>query len=181
QFLHLFSSAEYVVAPSGSCITMAKHMYGDLSLPPELHKTWVALRDRMYEFSQFLEKVLKIDRWRGRFSGKMTYHDSCHGLRELGISEYPRQLLRSIEDLELLEMERSDTCCGFGGTFSVKYADISGAMMEQKARWIQESGAEIVVATDSSCLMHMEGYFQKHNIPIRTMHLVEVLWKAIQP
>lgn len=180
RFLKIFAGAEYVVAPSGSCVSMVKNAYEMLALSEESKHTWQDWRTRVYEFSQFLTDVLKVERWDGVFPAKVTYHDSCHGLRELGISRKPRQLLKSIAGLEYIEMERPDTCCGFGGTFSVKFGEISTAMLENKARWIQESGAEYVVAGDSACLMNIDGYLKRHKIPVQTMHLAELLWQAMK-
>lgn len=178
RFLNIFAGAEYIVAPSGSCAAMVKHAYGELPLSHRARELWERERSRVYEFSQFLTGVLGLERWDGYFPAKVTYHDSCHGLRELGISEKPRQLLKSIRGLEFIEMEHPDTCCGFGGTFAVKFAGISTAMVENKARWIQESGAEYLVAGDSSCLMHIEGYLRRQKIPVKTKHLAEILWEA---
>jgi L-lactate dehydrogenase complex protein LldE len=178
RFMKIFSDAEYIVAPSGSCVSMVKNGYGDLAISPKFKDIWQEQRKRIYEFSQFLTDVLKVREWGGYFPARVTYHDSCHGLRELGISGGPRELLKSIGGLEYIEMFRPDTCCGFGGTFSVKFGEISTAMAENKARWIQESGAEYVVACDSSCLMHLEGYFKRQGIPVKTIHLAEVLWRA---
>ncbi len=180
RFLGIFAEAEYLVAPSGSCIAMVKNLYGDLPLSDRIRARWQETRSRMFELSQFLQEVLQVERWEGRFPARVTYHDACHGLRELRISQYPRQLLKSIAELTFVEMERPDTCCGFGGTFSVKFADISTAMVENKAAWIQKSDAEIVTAIDASCLMHIGGYLRKQHIPVRTMHLAEVLWKAME-
>jgi L-lactate dehydrogenase complex protein LldE len=180
RFIEMFSGAEYVVAPSGSCASMVKNAYGDLPISESRRNTWGDWRNRVYEFSQFLGDVLKIETWEGYFPARVTYHDSCHGLRELGISQRPRELLKSIRGLEYVEMFRPDTCCGFGGTFSVKFGEIATAMVENKVSWIQESGAEYVVACDSSCLMHIEGYLKRQKIPVKTMHLAEVLWRAIR-
>jgi len=178
HFLNTFRSAEFIVAPSGSCISMTRNLYGMLNLPDNLKELWQSLRPKMFELSQFLVHVLGLENWEGFFPHRVTYHDSCHLLRELGVRDEPRRLLRGIAGIEFREMFRSDTCCGFGGTFSVKMEPISIAMMENKAQWIQESGAEYVVAGDASCLMHMEGYLKKHRIPVRTMHLAELLWQA---
>ncbi len=180
KFLNIFSEAEYVVAPSGSCVSLVKNLYGELPMSEEMKSLWQNWNSRVHEFSQFLSEILKIETWQGYFPGKVTYHDSCHGLRELRISEKPRQLLKSIEGLDYIEMDHPDTCCGFGGTFAVKFADISTAMVEKKAQWIEESGVEYVVATDSSCLMQIDGYLKRQKIPVKTMHLAELLWKAIE-
>jgi L-lactate dehydrogenase complex protein LldE len=178
RFIEIFREAEYIVAPSGSCTAMVKNFYSELHLPESIRKDWSNLRNKIYELSDFLGSVLNIDKWEGQFPAKITYHDSCHTLRELRIKDQPRRLLQSITGLELIEMENSETCCGFGGTFSVKFPLISSAMVQNKASWIQQSGADIVVSTDSSCLMNINGYLQKQKINIQTMHLTEVLWRA---
>ena len=180
RFLNIFSEADYIVVPSGSCASLVKNLYGELSISQKTQKQWRELRTNVYEFSEFLTSVLKVETWQGHFSGKVTYHDACHGLRELGISAEPRKLLKSIEGLEYIEMHRPDTCCGFGGTFAVKFAGISTEMVKDKTRWIQESGAEYVVSCDSSCLMHIDGYLKQQQIPIKTLHLAELLWQATQ-
>jgi L-lactate dehydrogenase complex protein LldE len=181
SFIEIFGEAEYIVAPSGSCAAMVKNFYGELNLPESIQKDWRNLRNRIYELSDFLTSVLHVEKWEGHFPAKVTYHDSCHTLRELHIKEQPRRLLQSITGVELIEMENAETCCGFGGTFSVKYPLISTAMVRNKANWIQQSKAEIVVSTDSSCLMNIDGYLQRNPDPFgprRTMHLAELLWKA---
>jgi L-lactate dehydrogenase complex protein LldE len=178
RFVDIFKDAQYIVAPSGSCAAMVKNFYRDLDFPELTKKVWQNLRDKTYELSDFLTSVLHIEKWGGHFPAKVAYHDSCHTLRELHIKEQPRRLLQSIEGLELIEMENAETCCGFGGTFSVKFPEISTAMVANKSSWIQNSGAEIVVSTDSSCLMNIDGYLQKRKIPLRSMHLSEILWQS---
>ena len=178
RFIEIFKEAEYIVAPSGSCTAMVKNFYGELHLRESVRKDWSDLRNKIYELSDFLGSVLNIHKWEGQFPAKITYHDSCHTLRELRIKDQPRRLLQSIAGLELIEMENSETCCGFGGTFSVKFPLISSAMVQNKASWIQQSGANIVISSDSSCLMNIDGYLQKQKINIQTMHLAEVLWLA---
>jgi len=180
RFLNIFERAEYIVAPSGSCVAMVQKMYGQLQLSGVHRANWESLRERIYEFSQFLEVILGQQSWEGVFSGRVTYHDSCHLLRELGVAAGPRRLLRSIEGLEYVEMPNADTCCGFGGLFSAKYPEISTAMLENKVSWIQQSGAEWVVASDVGCLMNIDGYLKKHHIPVKTIHLVQLLWLARQ-
>ncbi|MFQ5584483.1 MAG: (Fe-S)-binding protein, partial [Calditrichia bacterium] len=119
--LNIFHDADYVVAPSGSCVTMVKQLYGELPLPESLRKDWLQWRKRVFELSEFIVTVLGVEKWTGTFPATVTYHDACHALRELRIKEQPRQLLTSIKGLNLLEMENSEICCGFGGTFSVKF------------------------------------------------------------
>jgi L-lactate dehydrogenase complex protein LldE len=128
-----------------------------------------------FEFSEFLVKKLGVADVGARFPAKVTYHDGCHALRELKLKEEPRQLLRHVRDLELVEMDKTETCCGFGGTFSVKFPTISCAMDEVKIASIQRTGAEYVVSADSSCLMQIDGYAKRHKLPIKTVSLAEVL------
>lgn len=180
KFLNIFRDADYVVAPSGSCITMVKQLYAELPLPESLRNDWLQWRKRVFELSEFIVSVLGVEKWAGTFPATVTYHDACHALRELRIKEQPRKLLTSIEGLEVLEMENSEICCGFGGTFAVKFPEISTAMVHNKARWIQESGAEYVVSTDSSCLMNIDGYLRRHKIPVKTIHLADLLWRSLQ-
>ena len=122
-----------------------------------------ALSKKIYEFSEFLVDVAKVD-LNGSFPHKVTYHDSCHLLRELGVKEQPRKLISQISDIDFVEMEKPDTCCGFGGTFSYKFAETSIAMVARKCRYIEESGAEFCIGADSSCLMNIDGYLKKHNM-----------------
>lgn len=180
RFLELFAEAETIVAPSGSCVSQVKNHYHDLELSGAAKKRYGMLKDHTFELSQFLVDELGITTWEGRLDETITYHDACHGLRELGIQKQPRQLLSSIEGLVLNEMHRSDTCCGFGGTFAVKFAGISTAMVEKKVQWIADSGASCVAAGDSSCLMHIDGYIRREGLPLRTSHFAEILWQARQ-
>jgi L-lactate dehydrogenase complex protein LldE len=136
-----------------------------------------SIASRTFELSDFLVTHLGVRSTGARFSAIVTYHDSCHLLRELGISEQPRTLIRHVDGIEFREMENSTRCCGFGGTFSVKFPDVSVAMGEDKVRWIRESGAECVVGCDVSCLMHIGGLLGRQQIPVKTMHLAELLAK----
>lgn len=182
RFLDIFSSSEYIVVPSGSCGSMAKVFYPDIFRhDPLMEKRAQSVSGRIYEFSQFLVNVLGVTDVGASFHGKVTYHDSCHLLRELGVSTEPRQLIRAVRGTELVELENSDMCCGFGGAFSVKYAQISGAILEDKLRHIIESGADVVVASDSGCLMHMAGAISHRGMPVRTMHLAELLAQEAGP
>ncbi|HXJ43351.1 MAG TPA: (Fe-S)-binding protein, partial [Bryobacteraceae bacterium] len=133
------------------------------------------LRGRVFEFSQFLTEVAKVEEFGARFDGVATYHDSCHALRELKIKDGPRRLLSHVQGLELREMEPAEECCGFGGTFSVKFAGVSGAMARSKLDSIVQTGASTVVGIDSGCLMQLQGVIARAGLPIRTMHLAEVL------
>lgn len=174
RFIEMFADKEYVVAPSGSCVAMVKIFYHDLDIRPELKSKRDELSGKIFEFTQFLVDVAKVE-LDGFFPHRVTYHDSCHLLRELGVREQPRSLLRNIRGIDFVEMEKSDTCCGFGGTFSYKFAETSIAMVARKCRYIEESGADFCVGADSSCLMNIEGYLKKHNMKARTMHIADLL------
>jgi L-lactate dehydrogenase complex protein LldE len=134
-----------------------------------------ALQGRMYELSEFLIKILNIDNVGASFPAKATYHDSCAGLRECRIKKEPRRLLSKVKGLELVEMNEVETCCGFGGTFAVKFEAISIGMGEQKANNALETGAEYIISTDLSCLMHIDGYIKKKGLPLKTAHIADVL------
>ncbi len=175
KFLRDFNDAEVIVAPSGSCVSMVKEFYSHLPLSESLKRKHDDLKNRIYEFSEFLVNILKVDNIGAEFNHSVTYHDSCHLLRELGIEEEPRKLLKNVKGLEFIEMENSNQCCGFGGTFSMKYPDISTEMVKSKVNSIVDSGAEYVVGADTGCLMHIQGYADRNEIPLKTIHLAEVL------
>ncbi|HEV2495258.1 MAG TPA: (Fe-S)-binding protein [Terriglobia bacterium] len=178
RMLDLFDGADYVVAPSGSCTTMVRVFYPELFAEDagRLEKV-ERLRSRLFEFSEFLVKVLKVEDVGASFHGRVTYHDSCHLLRELGIESEPRRLIRAVRGIEFVEMQDYRLCCGFGGTFSVKFPEVSVAMGEDKIRAATEAGAEYLVANDSGCLMHLAGVIHRQGLPVRTMHLAELLAK----
>ncbi|MQF68969.1 (Fe-S)-binding protein [SAR202 cluster bacterium AD-804-J14_MRT_500m] len=173
-----FSDADYVVVPSGSCAAMMKIFYpellaNDTSLVHQARN----LSKKIFEFSQFLVKVLGVTDVGSSFQGKVAYHPSCHLLRELGVVHEPTTLLQAIKNAELMELPDATTCCGFGGTFSVKYSDISEAILDDKLTSIERSGAEILTACDASCLMHIGGGLSKRepDTGVRTMHIAELL------
>ena len=182
HFIKVFENdkADFIVAPSGSCTAMARNYYGELFHGPDDH-VWQGrlnrVRSRLREFSEFLVNELAIEDVGARFPARVTYHDACHLLRELHVSDQPRRLIRAVRDLDFVEMEAPDTCCGFGGTFSVKYGEISNAILQEKLTRIAASGVEYVVANDSSCLMQIAGGLSRANSPVKTMHLAELLAK----
>lgn len=178
RVLDLYQDAEYVVAPSGSCTTMVRVFYPEL-FADDLKRVRQAedLKNRFFEFSEFLVKVLKVEDVGASFPGRVAYHDSCHLLRELGIEHEPRKLIRAVRGAELVELNDNQLCCGFGGTFSVKFPEVSVAMGEDKLRAASQSGAEVLVANDSGCLMHLAGVIHRKGLPLRTMHLAELLCK----
>ena len=175
KFIRDFPNDRYIITPSASCAGMVRNYYDELFYNSALHNEYRQLKKNMYEFSDFLVNVLKITDVGAEFPHRVTYHDSCAALREYGIREEPRALLRKVKGLELIEMKDSDVCCGFGGTFSVKHDGISAAMGEQKVLNALDTGAEFIVSTDASCLMHQQGYIQKNGKSIQTIHLVDVL------
>ena len=176
KFLTDFEPAEIVVGPSASCIGFVKNYYSKIFKDDEISlEKSKSLSKRIIEFSDFLVNHLKITDFGATFNHKITFHDSCAGLREYGIKNEPRILLGKVKGLELIEMEHTDTCCGFGGTFAAKFHSISSAMTEQKVENAMKTGAAYIVSTESSCLMNMESYIRKNNLPIKTIHLADVL------
>jgi L-lactate dehydrogenase complex protein LldE len=175
KFIKDFPNNRPVVGPTASCVGMVRNYYSELFNNTSLHIECRQLQKNLFEFTEFLVKELKVTDVGAAFEAKVTYHDSCAALREIGIKEEPRLLLQNVKGLELVEMKDSDTCCGFGGTFSVKHEAISTAMAEQKVKNAIDTGAEYIVSTDLSCLMHQEGYIKKHKLPIKIIHLIDVL------
>jgi len=168
RYREIFTGYDAVVSPSGSCTAMVRNFYPELGVESPT----------TFEFAEFLVKKLGITDVGAKFPAKVTYHDACHALRELRLKDEPRQLLRHVRELELVEMNEAETCCGFGGTFSVKFPQISYAMDEVKCLSIQQTGTEYVVSSDSSCLMQIASYLQRHKLPAKTIHLAEVLASA---
>ncbi len=175
KFLKDFSNDRPVVGPSASCIGFVRNYYPWLFHNTAYHLEYKQLKKNIFEFTDFLVNILKIEDVGASFAHSVTYHDSCAALREYGLTDEPRKLLKQVRGLELREMKDNDVCCGFGGTFSVKFEPVSTAMAEQKVNRALETGAEFIVSTDSSCLMHQQAYIDKHNLPIQTMHIIDVL------
>lgn len=176
HFLKVFGDAECIVVPSGSCTSMITHHYEEIFAgDPQRREQARALAPRVWEFSRFLIEVAKVDDLGARFDGVVTYHDSCHALRELHIKDGPRRLLAKVQGLTLREMEAAEECCGFGGTFSVKFPEVSGGMARTKIESIRKTEASTVVSIDPSCLMQLQGVIDRAGLPIRTLHLAEVL------
>ncbi|MCX7761203.1 MAG: (Fe-S)-binding protein [Candidatus Kryptonium sp.] len=171
KFVKIFSNFDYIVSPSGSCTSMIKIFYPELLNEDELKN----IMQKTFELTEFLVKIMKIDSTGAEFDHKITYHDSCHALRELGIKKEPRILLRNVKKLKLIEMENSEDCCGFGGTFSIKFPEISIDMAKYKLNYALNSGAEFITSTDQSCLMHIDGYARKNKINIKTIHIAQIL------
>lgn len=179
RFLQIFRNAQYIVAPSGSCTSMVKMFYPEILEDPGMHELLHEITAKTYEFSDFLVNVMGISDLGVHFPHRVTYHDACHLLRELKVKEAPRNLMRHVRGLELIEMEESESCCGFGGTFSVKFQEISTAMAEDKASAIARTGAEYVVANDSSCLMQIGGYLSRNGLTTKPLHLVDLLGQGL--
>lgn len=174
--IEAFRGYDYLVAPSGSCAAMISHHYpalfkDDLDWKVEAED----LAARSHELISFLTDVCGMTEVEARFEGTVTYHDSCSGLRELGVQAQPRRLLDSVEGLELREMEDSNVCCGFGGTFCVKYPEISNVMVSDKCQAIENTGAETLLAGDLGCLLNMAGKLKRQGSAVRARHVAEVL------
>jgi len=168
-------TAEVVVIASGSCGAMLKVFYPELFEKTPQAQAARDLSAKCYEFTDFLTAKLGVTDLGARFPHKVTFHDGCHGLRELGKKQPPRELLAKVRDLELIEMGEAETCCGFGGTFAAKFPMISTAMGEVKCASALETGAEYIVSSDSSCLMQIQGLVDRQRKPIRTIHIAEIL------
>jgi L-lactate dehydrogenase complex protein LldE len=179
RFIELFMDREIVVAPSGSCVAMVRIFYKELHIRKDLLPGLNDLTNKIFEFTEFLVDRTGVTNVGGRFAHRVTYHDSCHLNRELGVREQPRRLIRGIKDIDFVEMEKSDICCGFGGTFSYKFKEVSVEMVKRKCQYIEESGAEFCIGADSSCLMNIEGYLKKHRMKATTMHIADLLARSL--
>jgi L-lactate dehydrogenase complex protein LldE len=175
KFLKDFSGKNIVVVPSASCAGFIHNYYPQMFNNSSSHNEIKQLKNRVVELSDFLVNHLKVTNVGASLAAVATYHDSCASLREYKLGTEARQLLANVRGLKLVEMKDNTVCCGFGGTFAVKFGDISGAMADQKIDNALEVSAELMISTDISCLMHIEGYGKKHNKPIKTMHLADVL------
>jgi L-lactate dehydrogenase complex protein LldE len=177
HFARTYSPYHWIVVPSGSCASMARAFFGQLDSDPSV----IAVGQRVYELAELLVNVLGVSDTGARFPHRITYHDSCHARRELHVLDAPRRLIRSVRDVQFVELPRGEECCGFGGTFSVKMAGTSLAMGRDKVRSIVETGAEVVVSGDMSCLMHLGGMLRHDPATrhIRTMHLAELLTAGV--
>lgn len=173
--LRAFAEVDYLVAPSGSCTGMIRDHYPALFAGEPEEAEAKALAAKSWELISFLTDVMGVERVSAAWPGRATYHDSCSGLRELGIKAQPRRLLASVEGLELTELAEAETCCGFGGTFCVKYPEISDAIVTKKAEKIEASGAGLLLAGDLGCLMNMAGKLQRRGSAVEVRHVAEVL------
>ncbi len=175
KFISDFPNDRPIVSPSASCVGYIKSHFDKLFFNTAYHLENKRLQKNIFEFTDFMVNELKVTDVGAVFNHRVTYHDSCAALREYGLKDQPRILLSNVKGLELAEMKDTDVCCGFGGTFSVKHEAISTAMAEQKVQHALETGAEYIISTDSSCLMHQEGFIKKHKLPLKVAHIADVL------
>lgn len=176
KFLTDFNSENSIVSPSASCTGFIKNYYNKLfKNDPAALERINQISQKIFELSDFFVNQLNIIDFNSEFHHKVTFHDSCTGLREYGIKKEPRILLENVKGLQFAEMKETTTCCGFGGTFAAKFHNISSAMTEQKVKHAISTGAEFIVSTEASCLMNMESYIKKQQLKIKTIHLTDVL------
>ncbi|WP_423128166.1 (Fe-S)-binding protein [Gaoshiqia sp. Z1-71] len=176
KFVADFHGEHLIVSPSASCTGFIKNYYSDLIKKEDLeYESHIRLKSRLYELTDFLVNKINFTDFGASFPHKVCYHDACSALREYGIQREPRLLLSKVKGLELVEMEDTETCCGFGGTFSAKFTSISSAMTEQKVEKALKTGAEYIISTESSCLMNIEGYIKKQKLPIKPIHIADIL------
>jgi L-lactate dehydrogenase complex protein LldE len=169
------SEAEAIVSPSGSCTAMVHHYPALFPDDQQWRERARAIAARTFELSSFLVRVLKLDDVGARWSGRVTWHDACHALRDLNVHSEPRRLIGNVRETEFVELENADSCCGFGGTFSVKYPEISVAILDQKIEAIEKAGVQAVISGDASCLMQIGGRLSRKGSSVRAMHLAELL------
>jgi len=175
KFINDFSGAEHIVVPSASCAGFIKNYYSKIYDNASNQKDTKGFQEKVYELSDFLVNILKVEDLGAQFEGVATYHDSCAALRECKIKTEPRKLLENVKGLKLIDLQDNETCCGFGGTFAVKFEAISVAMGEQKVQHIVDTKADYLISTDLSCLMHIGGVMEKMEIPVKSLHLADVL------
>jgi L-lactate dehydrogenase complex protein LldE len=178
RFVEVFRDSDVVCLPSSSCVTMMREHYEKIAMASgdeALQSDVAALLPRVYEFTELLVHRLGVEDVGAVYPRRVTYHSSCHSLRNLHLGDKPIRLLRNVRGLELIPMEAGDLCCGFGGTFSIKNPDVSGAMLEEKLQYIQKTGAEVCTACDNSCLMHIGGALHRQRATMRTEHIATIL------
>jgi L-lactate dehydrogenase complex protein LldE len=175
KFLKDFNSNKIIVAPSASCVGFVKNYYTKLFDNSSVHNEMKAISKNIFELSDFLVNKMNITDFGASLNAKATYHDSCAAIRECKIKNEPRQLLMNVKGLEMTELDDVETCCGFGGTFAVKFEPISVAMAEQKVENALATGAEYIISTDLSCLMHLQGYIDNKKYNLKTLHIADVL------
>lgn len=175
NMIKAFEHSEYVVTPSGSCAYMVQEYEGLFKDEPEWQQKARELKEKTYELTQFLTEVLQVEDTGAQLNAKATYHTSCHMTRLLGVQEAPMKLLKQVKGLRLVDLPRSQDCCGFGGTFSIKMPSISEQMVDEKIEHIEETEAEILIGADAGCLMNIGGRINRNGKPIKVMHIAEVL------
>ena len=175
KFIKEFQNERYIVVPSASCVGMVRNYYSEMFHNTVLHNEFKQVKRNIFEFSDFLVNKMNVTNVGAVLVGTATYHDSCSALRECKIKDEPRKLLQSVKGLELIEMEDTDVCCGFGGMFSVKYEPVAVGMADDKLRNAIATGADYIISTDASCLMHLDGYINKQEMRIKTLHIADVL------
>ncbi|AKJ27176.1 Fe-S oxidoreductase [Caldimonas brevitalea] len=176
QVIEAFEDHQHVVGPSGSCMATLRHAYPTLFADdPVWGPRAQRLAARSWELTSFLTEVVGMTDVPAHLAATVTYHDSCSGLRELGVKRQPRELLRSVEGLRLAEIKDAEVCCGFGGAFCIKYPEISGKMADDKIGCIEASGAEVLLGGDLGCLLHLAGRLKRRGSPVRVYHVAEVL------
>lgn len=180
KFMKDFPHERLIVSPSASCTGFAKNYFPELSKDEGYLKGHQRLKRNLVEFTDFLVNHMKVEDIGAEFNARVSYHDACTALREYGIKTAPRKLLSKVKGLELVEMEETDVCCGFGGTFSVKMKPISIAMVEQKVRNALATGAEYIVSTEASCLMNIDGYAKRNKLPIKSIHIADILGNGLK-
>ncbi|WP_028610249.1 (Fe-S)-binding protein [Paenibacillus harenae] len=178
--LDAFEDSDFVISPSGSCTGMIHHYPKLFEDDPVMLERANLLQSKAYEFTQFLVQVLGVTDVGAHFPHKVTYHPSCHGSRILGVKDEPIALMENVKGLELVPLPFAEDCCGFGGTFAVKMADISGAMVTEKADHVLETEAEVLVGLDMACLLNIAGNLRYRNEPVRVMHLAELLYEGVK-
>ncbi|MGP8215032.1 MAG: (Fe-S)-binding protein [Bacteroidia bacterium] len=175
KFIKEFNHDRYIVCPSASCVGMIKNYYPEMFHNSVLHNEYKELAKNIHEFSSFLVNILKVTNVGAKLEGIGTYHDSCAALRELQMKQEPRILLKNVQGLEIVEMKDTETCCGFGGTFSAKFEPIAVGMGSDKVKNALDTGAQYLISTDVSCLLHLDGYINKEKLDIKTLHIADVL------
>ncbi|MCA0754728.1 (Fe-S)-binding protein [Paenibacillus sp. N4] len=178
--LDAFEDSDFVISPSGSCTGMIHHYPKLFENDPVMLERANRLQSKSYEFTQFLVKVLGVTDVGASFPHKVTYHPSCHGSRLLGVKDEPMALIGNVKGLDLVPLPFAEDCCGFGGTFAVKMADISGAMVTEKVDHVLETEAEVLVGLDMACLLNIAGNLRYRNEPVRVMHLAELLYEGVK-
>jgi L-lactate dehydrogenase complex protein LldE len=179
KFLSDFRGERPIVGASASCIGFIRNYYEKLFYNSPWHLDYKKIKSNIFEITDFIVNVLKVEKISGTFEAVVTYHDSCAALREYHLeAEIPRRLLAGITGLQLVEMENTTECCGFGGSFAIKHEAISTAMAQQKVEHALQTGAQYIISTDSSCLMHQQSYIDRHQLKLKTMHIIDLIAMA---